>query len=439
MTNVTGGKAIFEKSVIEKILGIPFTEDNYVRLLKSGEETFHAIFDSVADAKEIICIEFYIFKDDDTGRKLAELLKEKAKKGIKVYVLYDHFGSIATSGDFWSDMRRAGINIRASHPFKWLSPRNYIHRNHKKLLIIDGRKAFTGGFNIADEYGGYFGKRKKHTWRDTGIYLEGPVAATMFEMFRKSWSAWKGKPIIWDGRTQLGEASLACRQAGLRPVNPVRKLGSAITPPSHLKDIFTLLDNNKHLSGYFSNGVKQGISVIPIFSSSAKGRRKMRKLFFYSINNAKEKIFLTTAYFTPSRRIIIALEDAVKRGVDVRLLLPGKTDIMPVYYAGRYFYKKLLNAGIEIYDYQEKILHAKTAVFDSCWSIVGSANLDFQSLRRNDESNVGIFDNDFSRYMTGAFMEDIQHSIKVDALIWSKRSFYEKILESFFSVFRKRL
>lgn len=425
MTNIAGGKVIFEKSVIEKILGIPFTEDNYVRLLKSGEETFQAIFDSAADAKEIICIEFYIFNDDDTGRKFAKLLKEKAQRGIKVYVLYDHFGSIATSGDFWTDLRKAGINIRASHPFKWLSPRHYIHRNHKKLLIIDGRKAFTGGFNIADEYGGYFGKRKKHTWRDTGIYLEGPVAATMFEMFRKSWSAWKGEPIIWHERTQ--------------PVYPVRKLGRDITRPSHLKDIFTLLDNNKHLSGYFSNGVKQGISVIPIFSSSAKGRRKMRQLFFYSINNAKEKIFLTTAYFTPSRRIIIALEDAVKRGVEVRLLLPGKTDIAPVYYAGRYFYKKLLNAGIEIYDYQEKILHAKTAVFDSCWSIVGSANLDFQSLRRNDESNVGIFDNDFSRYMTGAFMEDIQHSIKVDALIWSKRPFYEKILERFFSVFRKRL
>lgn len=210
----------------------------------------------------------------------------------------------------------------------------------------------------------------------------------MFEMFKKSWCAWKGEPIIWYERTQP---------------------------------------------------VKQGISVIPIFSSSAKGRRKMRKLFFYSINNAKEKIFLTTAYFTPSKRIIIALEDAVKRGVEVRLLLPGKTDITPVYYAGRYFYEKLLNAGIEIYDYQEKILHAKTAVFDSCWSIIGSANLDFQSLRRNDESNVGIFDNDFSRYMTGVFMEDIRHSIKVDALIWSKRPFYEKILESFFSVFRKRL
>ena len=385
--HTSGAGNAFGKSAIEEALVIPFTEDNYVRLLRSGEETFQSIFEAVTNARDIICVEFYIFKDDNTGKRLAELLKQKVTEGLRVYVLYDHFGSFMTSRNFWSDLKKAGLNLRASHPFKWSAPRLYIHRDHKKLLIIDGQKAFTGGFNIADEYGGYF-RKGKLAWKDTGIYLEGPIAATLFEIFNKSWTAWKGNPISLDINTRT---------------------------------------------------IEKGVPVIPIFTNSAKGRRKLRKLFFYSIDNAKEKIFLTSAYFTPSRRIITSLENAVKRGVDVKLILPGKSDILPVYYAGRYFYTKLLKAGIKIHNYQGRILHAKTAVFDCCWSIVGSANLDFQSLRRNDEGNVGILNEDFGKQMTELFMEDLRHSTEINVDIWSKRPSYEKALEKFFSVFRKRL
>lgn len=385
--STTEFRCTFQKSAIEEILGIPFTENNHVRVLQSGEEIFQAIFDSVTNAQHIICIEFYIFKDDNTGKRLAELLKEKASQGIKIYILYDHFGSLMTPRSFWQELKKAGVNLRASHPFKWSAPRHYLHRDHKKLLIIDGEKAFTGGFNIGDEYHGYL-KKWKQPWRDTGIYLEGPIATTLLDIFKKSWTAWKGKPIMYDKTAQPA---------------------------------------------------KQGIPVISIFASSAKARKKMRKLFFYSISNAKEKILLTNAYFTPSRRMLTVLQNAVKRGVDVKLLLPGKSDVAPVFYASRAFYKRLLKAGVKIYNYQGRILHAKTAVFDSCWSVIGSANLDFQSLRRNDESNVGIHDNDFGRHMAEAFLEDLHESIKIDADTWSKRPFYERVLEKFFSLFRKRL
>ena len=165
----------------------------------------------------------------------------------------------------------------------------------------------------------------------------------------------------------------------------------------------------------------------------------MRKVFFYSISNAKEKIYITNAYFTPSRRMVTVLQNAVKRGVEVKLLLPGKTDVLPVYYASRASYRKLLKAGVEIYNYTGNILHAKTAVFDSCWSIIGSANLDFQSLRRNDESNVGILDNNFSRKMTDVFLEDLRSSMRIDPDTWPQRPFYQKVLEKFFALFRKRL
>lgn len=377
----------YKKSTIEDILDVHFTANNHVQILESGQATFQRILDCVSTARDVICIEFYIFKDDETGKKLAEALKEKARQGVRVYLLYDHFGSFLTSRNFWSDLKKAGIRIRVSHPFKWSAPRGYKYRNHKKLLIIDGKKAFTGGFNIADEYHGYFKKRTK-TWRDTGIYLEGPIASALFDIFRKSWSTWKGESI----QLNPGLQSFA-----------------------------------------------DGVPVIPVFASSGRSRRRMRRLLLYSIKNAKKSILITTAYFTPGRRILKALINAANKGITLRLLLAGVTDVISVFYAGRTHYKKLLRAGAEIYNYTESVLHSKTAVFDGCWSIIGSTNLDMQSLRRNEESNAGILDTEFGNQMTEIFENDLEKSIKLDLHTWMKRPFYQKILEKLFFVIMKKM
>jgi cardiolipin synthase len=377
----------FKKTTIEHILGLQFTENNKVRILKTGRETFQTILDAVSSAQKIICIEFYIFKDDNSGRQLAELLKKKAREGVSVYLLYDHFGSFLTSRSFWLDLKKEGVKVRVSHPFKWSSPREYIYRNHKKLLLIDGQIAFTGGFNIADEYHGYF-KKRKTVWRDTGIYLEGLIASTLLSIFSKSWKTWKGEVI---------------------------NLQIEHNPFNH------------------------GVPVIPIFANSGRARRRMRKLLLYSIRQAKESILLTTAYFVPGRRILRALINAVQRGVKLKLLLPGESDVIPVFYASRSYYKRLLKAGVEIYNYRGAVLHSKTAVFDGCWSIVGSANLDFQSLRRNDESNVGVFDNNFSRDMIEVFYKDLENSVEIDTQTWRNRPFYQKFLEKFFFAIMKKL
>lgn len=377
----------FTAASIEHILGSPFKKSSKINILESGQATFQKILDTVSSARVSICIEFYIFKDDDTGKKLARLLKEKVRQGVKVYVLYDHFGSFLTSRGFWSDLKKAGINIRVSNPIKWSAPSVYFYRNHKKLLIIDGTKAFIGGFNIADEYHGYFKKSKK-TWRDTGIYLEGPISVSLLNIFRKSWKTWKGDIIL----------------------DHARRLNSA-----------------------------GGVSVVPIFANSGRARRKMRRLLIYSIRNAKESIFITTAYFTPSRRILRALESAARRGVSLKLMLPGVTDIKSVYYAGRTYYRRLLKAGVEIFNYKDSVLHSKFAVFDRQWSIIGSTNLDKQSLRRNEESNVGILDGDFSRRMIDIFQKDLLKSIKIDLDSWIKRPFYQKILERIFFILMKKI
>jgi len=385
MPDLSAADASFHKSSIEKILGISFSGNNQVELLRSGKEIFQKILECITAAQDFICIEFYIFKDDETGKKIAALLKEKARQGIKVYLLYDHFGSFLTSARFWKDLRTSGIELKVANPFRWSTPGVYLYRNHKKLLIIDGEIAFLGGFNIADEY---YQRRKKMSWRDTGIFLKGPAALDLTTLFNKSWTTWAGDIIFFHPR---------------------------------------------------KSRETRGITVIPVFSNTGKARRKMRRLLAYSINKARYSISLTTAYFVPTRRLMTLLVNAAQRGVKLKLLLPGESDVKSALYAGRSYYTRLLKAGIEIYNYQGSVLHAKTAVFDDSWSIVGSTNLDFQSLRRNEESNIGILDARFSADMNSVFENDLRHSTKIVLKTWSKRPLHQKILEKFFAVIMRRL
>lgn len=377
----------FTRGEIEKIYGSPFIDGNSVELLKKGGESFRRIVETLGDARETVLLQFYIYRNDETGTELAELLKEKARKGVRVFLLYDHLGSLGTPRRFWRGLRDAGIRVGASHPFRWHSPGRYTYRDHRKILIIDGHTAFIGGLNIANEYLG-LGLRRIKPWRDTAIILKGPAAAALMEEFRTAWKTWG---------------------AGALPPLP-------LPPPNH---------------GRFA--------AIPIFARSGRGRRRMRRLLYFSINHASSEICLTTAYFTPSSRMLYALEQAVKRGVRVRLLVPGKSDVAPAHYAGRAFFSRLLEAGVEIYSYTGPMMHAKTYIFDRAWSVVGSANLDFRSMRWNDEGNVGIMGGEFAEQMVAMFHEDLESSIRIREETWSQRPLCEKLKERFFSLMRKRL
>jgi len=377
---------------IERIFKHKFSVATHIQLLWKGRDSFQIIFDAVDRAEKLICLQFYIFKNDETGKALSELLKQKSHEGVKVYVLYDHFGSFGTPRSFWKDMSLAGIQIRASHPFRWTAPFYYVHRDHRKLIVIDSRKAFTGGLNIANEYSGFHFRKRSKGWRDTGMFVEGPIVDELFDTFKKSWTTWGGEKILFQGTHE-----------------EIR-----------------------------SNLPEEGIPALPIFVYSGKGRRRMRNLLRYSIDHAQTSILLTTAYFIPSRRLIERLEESVRRGVEVRLLVPGKSDVPAASYAGRAFFSRLLKAGIEIYTYLGEMLHAKTYLFDQCWSIVGSTNLDYQSLRYNDEGNIGILDLSFASQMTEVFEEDLKNSAKIDEEAWRQRPCLEKIKEHFFTLFRKR-
>jgi len=376
----------FTREGIGRLYKAPFVEGNGVELLSGGRETFQRIFGAVESARKLLCLEFYIFRNDETGVELSEILKKKAAEGVGVYILYDHVGSFGTPLGFWKALREAGVEVKASHPFSWRHPGGYFHRDHRKLVIIDGHTAFTGGLNIANEYRGIH-LRRKEPWRDTGLIVKGPGASALLETFTKAWAHWGGRPF---------------------PMPPYA-------------------------------GREGSLPLIPIFASSGRGRRRMRRLLYYSINHAEKEICLTTAYFTPSKRMIETLEAAVKRGVRVRLLVPGESDVPAAYYAGRAFFERLLAAGAEIYNYYGQVLHAKSYVFDRAWSIAGSANLDFQSLRWNDEGNVGILDEGFAGQMLATFEEDLVRSTRISLDEWRRRPFSAKLKERFFSLFRRRL
>jgi cardiolipin synthase len=378
---------------IERVFKHKFSVATRVQLLWKGKDSFQIIFDAVDRAEKLICLQFYIFKNDETGIALSELLKQKSHEGVKVYVLYDHFGSFGTPRSFWNEMRKVGIQIRASHPFRWTAPFHYVHRDHRKLIVIDSKKAFTGGLNIANEYSGFHFRKRSRGWRDTGILVEGPIVNELFETFKKSWTTWGGEKIPFQGTHEE-----------MRSTMP-----------------------------------GDGIPALPIFVYSGMGRRRMRNLLRYNIDHAQTSILLTTAYFIPSRRLIERLERSVKRGVKVRVLVPGKSDVPAASYAGRAFFSRLLKAGIEIYTYLGEMLHAKTYLFDQSWSIIGSTNLDYQSLRYNDEGNIGILDRPFASQMTEVFEEDLRNSAKIDERAWHQRPFLQKVKEHFFALFRKRL
>jgi cardiolipin synthase len=380
-------------SSIERIFKHKFSFATRVQLLWKGRDSFQTIFDTVNSAEKLICLQFYIFKNDETGIALSKLLKEKSREGVKVYVLYDHFGSFGTPRSFWKELSLAGIKIRASRPFKWTAPFYYVHRDHRKLIVIDSRKAFTGGLNIANEYSGIHLRRRSRGWRDTGILIEGPIVNELFDTFKKSWTTWGGERIVFQGASEEARDKIPGDE----------------------------------------------IPALPIFVYSGEGRKRMRSLLRYSIDHAQTSILLTTAYFIPGRRLIERLETAVSRGVKVKLLVPGKSDIPAASYAVRAFFSRLLKAGIEIYTYLGEMLHAKTYLFDECWGIIGSTNLDYQSLIYNDEGNIGILDVSVGSEMTGIFEEDLKNSVKIDGETWRQRPVLEKIKEHFFALFRKRL
>lgn len=371
---------------------------NRVTLLHDGAACLPAMLEAIEGATREVLLEMYWFGSDETGRRFAGALAAKAKSGVDVCVIYDAVGSIDADEAMFDAMRAAGCDVRQYNPIAPWRRRFSLglvnNRDHRKILVVDQRVGFTGGVNLGDpwapEVEGGSG------WRDDMIRVEGVAALSMRDLFMTTLRELDGHETP---RT-MSEAEL--RSAGLA------------VP-------------------------EDGSSVRVLGGDYRASRAVIRKSYLEAIRRSDDHIFITNSYFIPDRVIRNTLAAASKRGVKVKVLLPGESDVPAVYYASRRLYERLLRAGIELYEWHGTVLHAKTAVIDDAWCTVGTYNMDHRSWRSNLEVNVAVADRGVARAMSERFRADLARSSRVDARHFGFRPLSDRLAEHFFYLFRKLL
>lgn len=373
----------------EAATGSPLYAGNKVTLLFDGPKTFDAMTAAIERAKDSINLETYIFDQDELGLRFADLLIRKQQEGVQVNIIYDSIGTLGTPAGFFQRMKDAGIMLlefNPVNPLKKLGSWRLNNRDHRKILIVDGVVAFTGGVNITSDYskGSQFGSRQKKSadnlgWRDTHIQIEGPAVAAFQWLFLEEWSRQKGADL------------------------PDRD--------------------------YFPQLANVGDKIVRVLASSPGSNFEIYKAYILAIQEASKTIHISTPYFAPDAQVIDALTQAVQRGVDVKIIFPSVSDSGLVFFAGQSFYSQLLDSGIRIYQLQLAVLHAKTAVIDGAWSTVGSANIDMRSFLHNNEINVVVYSDAFGRDMENAFAEDLRNSLEITREQWDQRPVQNRIKE----------
>ncbi len=380
-------------AIEEAISGSPLTAGNKVELLQDGPSTYQAMTAAIESAQDTINMETYIFQDDEVGQRFAAALIARQQQGVQVNLIRDSIGTVSTPNAFFQTLVDAGVNLLEYNPVNPLSTVkagwDLNQRDHRKLLIIDGRIAFLGGINISSVYsGGSFSQGSKVRpdgqlpWRDTDIRLMGPVVGELQKLFIETWEKQGGKP-------------LAARN-------------------------------------YYPAANVEGSSVVrAIGNSPDEDYSLIYATLISALRSAQTEICLTNAYFVPDRQLLDSLKEAVARGVDVKLVVPASTDSWLVFHAGRSHYKELLKAGVKLYERRDALLHVKTAVIDGVWSTVGSTNLDWRSFLHNQEVNVVVLGDGFGDRMRAVFADDVAKSDAITLEKWKRRSIGVRIQEAF--------
>lgn len=384
----------------QMIVGRPLVVGNRARLLQDGAATYQAMFEAIAQAQDHINLESYILDDDAVGERFAELLLARQRAGVQVNLMYDSVGAWGTDPAFFEPLRDAGVQVVEFNPLQpWaaLAPWAPNHRDHRKLLVVDGRLAILGGVNISGVYasgsslrglrhrpgkasgaetgvqaGGGTGALPALPWRDTDILIEGPAVAEFQRLFLQSWQRQRGPTLA--GRNYF-------------PVVPA-----------------------------------MGPQVVRAIASSPDDPYSLMYLsLLAALGQAQRQIRITQAYFVPDRQLMRALTTAAARGVQVQLILPGQSDSGLTFHAGRSEYTELLQAGVEVFEMRHVLLHAKTAVIDGLWSCVGSSNLDWRSALDNDEINAVVLGEAFAATLQQAFETDLLASTPITWAQWQQR------------------
>jgi cardiolipin synthase len=385
--------SIFDRHVAleEAIVGSPLSVGNKAVLLEDGAAAYPAMLEAIKSAKRHVHVEVYIFEEDQAGQRFADALIERARAGVKVRVMYDAIGSKNTSKEFFDAMKKAGVEVFEYHPVdpaSVLKGANINQRNHRKLYVVDGRVAFLGGINISEVYSSSSGPRigdvpfDKRPWRDTQLEVQGPIVNDLQKSFVALWEK--------ETKQKLADADLYPQQ---KPEGPLA-----------MRAIEGTAD-------------QQGLN--PLYVT-----------FISAISSAESSVHITMAYFVPDEQLIRELKAAARRGVDVKLILPSRTDGWLVFHAGRSFYDDLLESGVEIYERKNRLLHSKYAVVDEVWSTVGSSNLDWRSMLHNLELNAIILGPDFGKRVEGLFEKDLALSEQITLEKWQHRPLQDRIREA---------
>ena len=376
----------------EALAGSPLVAGNKVVLLQDGATTYAAMFAAIRDARDHINMETYILDDDEIGRRFADALLARQQRGVQVNLIHDAVGSLGTPREYFQRLADGGVRVLEYGPVNPLTARagwNVNQRDHRKLLVVDGRVAFLGGINISGVYstGGSLRQSSRRRgsdlpWRDTHLQIEGPVVAEFQKLFIETWERQKGERLA--------------------PRN------------------------------YFPPPVPRGKEVVRSLGGSPEEPfSAIYATLISAIENAETEVLLTNAYFAPDPQLRAALKAAVKRGVDVRLLLPSATDSALIFHAGRSYYDELLRAGVKIYERREALLHSKTALIDGVWSSVGSTNLDWRSFLHNLELNAVVLGPEFGAQMRTAFDRDLAASTPISLGQWERRGLDLRLKETF--------
>ena len=369
----------------------PLILGNKVSLLQDGAATYAAMFGAIRQAKDHINLETYIIEDDATGQEFSDLLMQAQARGVQVNLIYDSVGGINTPKTFFDRLSKAGIAVLEFNPINPLTakgPWQINNRDHRKLLIADGRSVILGGINISNVYTSGSALLQRIikppadgvVWRDTDLQIEGPVVAEFQKLFLQTWEK------------QHGPALAA--------------------------------------KAYFPKLAPQGKDIVRAIGSTPDDPYNLIYLTLISaIGNAERRVYMTNAYFIPDPQLIKSLSEAAGRGVDVKLILPGHSDSQTTFHAGRSHYATLLKAGVKIHERRGALLHAKTSVIDGVWSCVGSTNLDWRSFLDNDEIDAIVLGRDFAQQMEAMFAQDIEASEAITLESWENRSLLMRLKE----------
>ncbi|HEX7637112.1 MAG TPA: phospholipase D-like domain-containing protein [Burkholderiaceae bacterium] len=388
------GSDIFQRHLAyeQAIAGNSLVAGNRVTLLQDGPATYQAMDAAIAGATNSIDMESYIIEDDEVGRRFACELEAATARGVVVNLVYDAVGSLGTPRAYFDDLAAHGVHVLQFNPIDPLKARagwRVNRRDHRKLTVIDGRTAFVGGINISSVYsGGSFspgskahpGHGQKVPWRDTDLEVDGPAAGDFQRLFLDTWARQKGPPL---------------------------------TPADYLPAV-----------------PREGNAVVRAIGGTAREPySQIYATLVSAIRSASSSILLSNAYFDPDPQLLHALEDAARRGVDVRLVLPTVSDTWTVEAAGRRHYGELLEAGVKIWRREGVLLHSKTTLVDGVWSMVGSTNLDWRSFLHNDEVDATVLGRDFGDRMREAFDADVAQSRPLTLEAWRHRSLLDRLQE----------